>query len=99
MARVFVFALALSSAFYMGLSGAQALEDYSTAQTQQFMDWCTGAKSNSESLCSCTVKSLAQTVPPVALSQFLASQGKFTLDQTVVTTTAMVTQALTSCSR
>jgi len=103
MTRFLVFALAMSAALLIGpLTGqdrAQALESYTPAQEQQFTDWCTGAKSNSESLCSCAAKNLAQTVPPVALSQFLANGGSFTMDKTVITTTAMVTQALTSCSR
>jgi|SaaInlStandDraft_2_1057019.scaffolds.fasta_scaffold342777_1 hypothetical protein len=83
------------------ISSAQALEAYSDQQSQQFMDWCTGAKSASESTCSCTVKSVAQTVPATALTQFLSSQasgGGFSFNATLATTAALVTQALTSCA-
>ncbi len=80
------------------LQPATALETYSPQEQQQFMDWCTGAKSASESTCSCTVKKVALTVPAAALSQFLASQGSFSLSATAVSTGAAVTQALLSCS-
>ena len=75
-----------------------AVEAYSPAEQQQFMDWCTGAKSATESTCSCTVKRLAQTIPAAALAQFLSSQGSFSMSTTAVTTSAAVTQALVSCS-
>ena len=77
---------------------ALALEAYSPQEQQQFMDWCTGAKSATESTCSCTLKNLAQTVPAAALAQFLSSQGSFSLSTAAVTTGATVTQALLSCS-
>lgn len=81
---------------------ASALETYSTQQTQQFMDWCTGAKSATESVCSCTVKSLAQTLPTTALEQFLAQQsggGGFSLSTTAVTAAAAATNAMVGCSK
>ena len=81
--------------------GAKALDTYSADQSQQFMDWCTGAKSATESTCSCTLKSLAQTVPAVTLAQFLSSQSSgsgFNFNATLATTAATVTQALTSCA-
>ena len=77
---------------------AAALETYSEQDKQQFMDWCTGANSATESTCSCTVKKLAQTLPVTALTQFLASQGSFSLSTAAVTTGAAVTQALVSCT-
>jgi len=77
---------------------ASALEAYSPQEQQQFMDWCTGAKSATESTCSCTLKRLAQTVPAATLAQFLSSQGSFSLSTAAVTTGTSVTQALLSCS-
>jgi len=77
---------------------AAALEAYSPQEQQQFMDWCTGAKSATESTCSCTLKQLAQTVPAAALAQFLSSQGSFNLSSAAVTTGASVTQALLNCT-
>jgi len=77
---------------------AQAIETYSDTEQQQFMDWCTGAKSATQSTCSCTLKRIAQTVPAAALTQYLTSQGSFTLSSAAVTTGATVTQALLSCS-
>ncbi len=80
---------------------ANALEAYSAAETQQFMDWCTGAKSASDSTCSCTLKSVAQTVPATTLAQFLnsqASSGGFNFSATLASTTALVTQALATCA-
>ena len=78
---------------------SSALEPYSESQTQQFIDWCTGAKSTAPSVCSCAVQRLAQTVPPAALATFLSSQGGFTLSQAAITTAATVTDALVSCSK
>jgi hypothetical protein len=83
------------------IGSAQALEAYSAQQSQQFMDWCTGAKSATESTCSCTVKSVAQTVPATALTQFVSSQssgGGFNFNATLASTAALVTQALASCA-
>jgi hypothetical protein len=80
---------------------AHALEAYSSEQTQQFMDWCTGAKSASESTCSCTLKSVAQTVPATTLAQFLSSQaggGGFSFSASLASTAGLVTQALASCA-
>ena len=39
---------------------AAALEAYSPAQTQQFTDWCTGAKAATEGVCSLTLKNLSK---------------------------------------
>jgi hypothetical protein len=78
---------------------ATALEAYSPQEEQQFMDWCTGAKSAAESTCSCTVKQLALTVPATTLTQFLSSQGSFSISAAAVSTGAAVTQAMVSCSK
>ena len=77
---------------------SQALETYSSAQQQQFTDWCTGAKTYKESVCSCALKRLAQTVPPAALSTYLSSQGSFTLSTASAATAATVAEALVTCS-
>jgi len=78
---------------------ANALDAYSADQQQQFIDWCTGAKSASESTCSCTVKRLAQTVAPAALAMFLSNNGMPSMSQSAITTAAAVTEAFASCSR
>ena len=81
---------------------ANALEAYSAEQKTQFMNWCTGAQSTTETVCSCTLKSLAQTMPAAALANFLnakTSNTGFSLSTTAITATAMVTQALTSCNK
>ncbi|MBT6096533.1 MAG: hypothetical protein HOH04_16730 [Rhodospirillaceae bacterium] len=91
-----VFALVLLTAF-----GARSLESYSPAQSEQFMDWCTGAKSATESTCSCTLKSVAQTVPAATLAQFLTSQasgGSFNFNASLASTGAMVASSLASCA-
>jgi hypothetical protein len=86
----------------VAISGpASALEAYTAAQNQQFMDWCTGAKAATESTCSCTLKSVAQTVPATTLAQYLnsqASNGGFSFNATLASTTALVTQALATCA-
>ena len=83
-------------------NNATALEAYSPAQEQQFMDWCTGEHAAKESTCSCTLKSLAQTLPATALVQFLNSKTSgssgFNMNTTLITTAAMVTQSLTTCA-
>ncbi|MCW9035746.1 MAG: hypothetical protein OQJ97_16120 [Rhodospirillales bacterium] len=91
--------LALCAPLMFTTLPAYALEAYSQAQEQQFVSWCTGAKSASESTCSCTVKRLATTVPATALSQFIANGGKLTMDSSLMTTTAMVAEAFTACSK
>ena len=78
---------------------ALAIEAYSSAEQEQFMDWCTGAKSATESTCSCTLKTIAPTIPATALSQFLSNQGGFSLSAIAVSTGAAITQALLSCSK
>ncbi len=90
------FALVVVAAF-----GARAMEAYSPEQNEQFMDWCTGAKSATESTCSCTLKSIAQTVPAATLAQFLSSQASgssFNFNATLATTGVSVTQALATCA-
>ena len=94
-----VVGLVLSLIVVSASPSAFALESYSDQQSQEFVSWCTGAKSVSETTCSCTVKQLAQTVPAAALAQFLSSQGSFSLSAAAVTTGASVTQALLSCSK
>jgi hypothetical protein len=69
-------AVALATVLIAGIAAerpASALEAYSAQQSQQFMDWCTGAKAATESACSCTLKSVAQAVPAATLAQFLNS--------------------------
>jgi len=78
---------------------ALALDQYPVEQQQQFIDWCTGSKSLSESVCSCTVKRLAQTVAPTALAVFLSNNGMPSMSQSAIATTAAVTEALTACSQ
>lgn len=80
-------------------SPAISVEAYSSQQQQEFVSWCTGEKSASETTCSCTVKKLAETVPATALAQFLSSQGTFSLSATAITTGASVTQALLACNK
>lgn len=94
----FLFAVLTAAIIGLLAQPAAALEEYTEEQTQQFVDWCTGEKSASVSTCSCTVQKVAETVPAVALAQFLSSQGSFSLSATAVTTGATVTQALLSCS-
>ncbi len=84
---------------FAAVPDAQALDSYSAEQRQQFVDWCTGTKGASESTCSCTVKRLAQTVAPTALTMFLSNNGMPSLSQSAIATTASVTEALTSCSK
>jgi len=83
---------------------SHALESYSAAEEKQFLDWCTGAKSASESTCSCALKRVAQTVPAAALTSYLASLGSgqsMSLTSLATTSGAMtattVAQALTTC--
>jgi len=97
----------LLASLIFGVAGwtapAAALESYSDTQTQQFMDWCTGAKSASESTCSCTVKSLARSLPATALSAFINKQTSgttgFSLSTAAVSTGAMITNAMLSCTK
>jgi len=83
---------------------AHAIEAYSASEQQQFMDWCTGAKSASESTCSCALKKVAATVPAATLTQYLASlSGGQTMSfSTLATSSASMTAttvatALTTC--
>jgi len=90
---IFVVALILSA------PRSRALEAYTQSQTQEFMDWCTGTKSAAESVCSCTLKRLAKTVPVAALAQFLNSQGQLSFSSAAVTTAATVTEAMVICNK
>lgn len=58
MSRNFQILAAFLGVFLLTLSPntANALDGYSSSEESQFMDWCTGAKSASESTCSCTLK-------------------------------------------
>lgn len=94
------------AALFIGLTvppPAAALESYSPQQSQQFMDWCTGANAASESTCSCTLKSLAKTLPATALAAFINKQTGgstgFSLSTAAVSAGAMVTNALLSCQK
>lgn len=99
MTKKFVLQIMVIGLLVASSNSAMALEAYSDQQKQEFVSWCTGAKSASETTCSCTVKNLAQTVPTTALAQFLSSQGNFSLSTTAITTGASVTQALLACSK
>jgi len=101
MLKAFAFIAAIGFAATLAAQPATALETYSSQQTQQFMDWCTGAKSASESTCSCTLKSVAQTVLATTLAQFLSSQASgsgFNFNASLASTAGLVTQALASCA-
>ena len=85
---------------------ANALDKLSQAEQQQFLDWCTGEKKASDSVCSCTLKSVATTVPAAALTSYIS--GKATgsglsmsnlATSAGVSAAAAVTQALATCSR
>ena len=81
---------------------AQALNAYSQEQTSQFLGWCTGA-GNTETVCSCTVKRLATTLPPAALATFLADKqgggSGFNLSSASITAATLVTEALAQCAK
>ena len=99
-------ALGLAMALIVSpVTTASAIEAYSDATNQQFTDWCTGEKSQSEGVCSCTLKSVARTVPAAALTTYLSglATGQATsLGSLAVsgasTTAVAVTQAMVSCS-
>ena len=80
---------------------ARALDAYPSNLTGQFMDWCTGKGGSTETACTCALKRLAQTVPPAALTSFIADKtgggSGFSLSTATVATAALVTDALTSC--
>lgn len=82
---------------------AKALDAYSSDQQAQFIDWCTGEATNTKSTCSCALERMAVTVPPAALTSFLASESGsggrsgFSLSTASVTTAALVTEALGQC--
>ena len=106
MSRHFILPAALLGVFLLALSpnAANALDGYSASEETQFMDWCTGAKSASESTCSCTLKKVAQTVPAAALVSYIsgASSGQSMSLTSLATTSATMTattvvQALTTC--
>ncbi|CCQ73786.1 hypothetical protein [Magnetospira sp. QH-2] len=100
--KTWIAAATLAAAALIAQPGQALDANYSAAQEAQFLDWCTGTKSASEGICSCTLKSISATVPTQALTMFLNSQGAGgmpTFNQGLVATTASVTQALAVCSR
>lgn len=99
MSKYFVPVFLAATSFALLSHPANAVESYTDAQKQEFVSWCTGEKSMTETVCSCTVKQLAQTVPANALAQYLSSQGNFSLSATAVSTAAAVTQAMLACNK
>lgn len=91
--------LILFSFFALNIFPALAFDDFPKEQQQQFTSWCTGAKSNSEPVCNCALKQVMHSVTPAALTTFLASNGKMSLDQASILTATAVAQALTSCAK
>lgn len=80
---------------------ARALDAYPSNLSGQFMDWCTGKGGSTETACTCALKRLAQTVPPAALTTFVADKtgggSGFSMSTTTIATAALVTDALTAC--
>lgn len=106
MSRYLILPAALLGVFLLALTPntANALDGYSSSEEAQFMDWCTGAKSASESTCSCTLKKVAQTVPAAALVSYIssASSGQSLSLTSLATTGATMTattvvQSLATC--
>lgn len=106
MSRYFILPVAFLGVFLLALSPntANALDGYSSSEEAQFMDWCTGAKSASESTCSCTLKKVAQTVPAATLVSYIssASSGQSLSLTSLATTSATMTattvvQSLATC--
>ncbi len=91
--------LVLTAILLLSTASAQAIETYSADQQQQYMDWCTGAQSATDSVCSCSLKSLAQSVPPAALATLLNSQGGFSFSAASATTAALAAQAIAACAK
>lgn len=88
----------------LAASPAVAIDAYSDGTNQAFTDWCTGETSNTESVCSCALKSVATTVPAATLTSYLATTaqgGETTLGSLATvgaaSTATAVTQALISC--
>lgn len=86
--------------------GASALDSLSQSEQQQFLDWCTGEKKASDSVCSCTLKNVAQSVPAAALTTYISGQTSgsgFSMTnlatQASVQTAAAVAQSLATCSK
>lgn len=95
----------LAAAFILA-PGANALEALSPAEEKKFLDWCTGERKASDSVCSCTVKSVATTVPASTLAAYIASETSGSglsmsnlATQAGATAAASVAQALATCSR
>ena len=106
MSRLLILPAVLIGAFMLVMTpnATKALDGYSASEQSQFMDWCTGAKSASESTCSCTLKKVAQTVPAAALVSYVssASSGESMSMTSLATTSATMTattvvQALATC--
>ncbi len=91
--------LALTAILLLSAPSAQAIETYSADQQQQYMDWCTGAQSAPDSVCSCSLKSLAKSVPSAALATLLNSQGGFSFSAASASTAALAAQAIASCAK
>ncbi|MEL0114195.1 MAG: hypothetical protein VW835_20895 [Rickettsiales bacterium] len=105
-ARSLLATMALAAAVALA-SDAGALDAKLTqAEQQQFLDWCTGEKKATDSVCSCTLKSVATTVPAAALTSYISGQAtgsSFSMSnlatQTGVSAAVAVTQALATCSQ
>jgi hypothetical protein len=97
--------LAFATAGFLA-APASSLEALSQAEQQQFLDWCTGEKRASDSVCSCTLKNVVQTIPAAALTSFISGQTSssgFSMTnlatQAGVQTAATVAQSMATCSK
>lgn len=99
--------LLIAACFALGIStsSGSALEAYSQTEEKQFLDWCTGEQKATDSVCSCTLKSVAQTVPASALISYIngkATGSGFSMSnlavQSGVSAATAVTAALATCS-
>ena len=85
---------------------ASSLDALNQVEQQQFLDWCTGEKRASDSVCSCTLKNVVQTIPAAALTSFISGQTSssgFSMTnlatQAGVQTAATVAQSMATCSK
>lgn len=99
--RLFAAAIMVGLTLTAAAPRAQALDGYTSELTGQFMDWCTGKAGNTETACTCTIKKVAASVTPAALTTFVADKmgggSGFSMSTATVATVAVVTQALTAC--